>query len=74
VIPNFQAFDILADSSDNPCDFMARDHWESSWTEIFTCLMYISVANTGELDFDVDIIITNSTTGYFVRDDWATSN
>ena len=74
MIPNFQAFDILADSSDNTCDFVAWNHWEVSGAPLFTYLMNIRVANTGVLDLDVNIVITNRATGDFVRDDWAACN
>jgi hypothetical protein len=74
VVSNFKAGDILTDSSDNTSDFVTRYHWESSWTEIFTCLMNISVANTGELYLDVNIIIPNSVTSDFMWDDWTACN
>jgi hypothetical protein len=74
VVSNFKAGDILAHSSDNTSNFVTRNHWESGWTEIFTCLMNISVTNTGKLNLDVDIIISNSATSDFVWDNWTASH
>jgi len=60
VVTDNEVLDVLADSHDNTGNLVSGNHGEDSGAPLFTSLMDVRVADTGELGLDVDIVVTDS--------------
>jgi hypothetical protein len=69
VVSNLKVRHVLTDSDDNAGNFVAWNHGKDSGAPFLSGLMNVRVADTSETYFDVDIVVTDSTTGNFVGHD-----